>query len=555
MSYEITSEDKRLLNQSVHECYVSLELLNNTYKTINTLNGNLISDSFTIDATSDIRRTYTLNLIVSDASFNIGENTKIWLDKYLKIKTGVLNLQTGNINWTPMGIYLFTDTNYKYDVSTKELDLTCVDLMAKLTGLRNGQLTGLTTTIGVGNSIRQVMIDTLTQLGGFTQYNIYDTGYTVPYDLSFSTNSTVYDILSTLANLYSGYEIFFDINGTFVFQPLPTLVNYDPILTPSELSPIVSSEEVSNSFSNIKNVTEVWGETIEYDRYSSSVTVQNSNTYVLSFTTNATMTSNENIGFLAPSNNIAGMKIQFVSSDYTSPVYPIVDIDGIAITANKIEANKAYVVRFLNQTAIFLGQNQIHAIYKNTNPYSPYNIYKIGEVVQVFSGGDYEKIYADDLAMQRAEYETYLSCQLKDNTTLTTITVPWIDVNKKVQYTSFRTGDTDYYMLKTIQGSVSSGTMTINMIKYYPLYPDIIYNTTTFTVTLHVKYNNNYGVGGAVIGNGTYSSGTTLTISAVADNGYKFSTWSDTENSDCTKISREITVTSNVDLTAIFVNY
>lgn len=39
------------------------------------------------------------------------------------------------------------------------------------------------------------------------------------------------------------------------------------------------------------------------------------------------------------------------------------------------------------------------------NPDSPYTIEKVGELRQILSGDDYEKIYADELAVERAEYE------------------------------------------------------------------------------------------------------------------------------------------------------
>jgi hypothetical protein len=39
------------------------------------------------------------------------------------------------------------------------------------------------------------------------------------------------------------------------------------------------------------------------------------------------------------------------------------------------------------------------------NPDSPYTIEDIGEWRQVLSGDEYENIYSDELAVERAEYE------------------------------------------------------------------------------------------------------------------------------------------------------
>jgi len=473
MPYQTLQEDIRLLQQSDRQNYASVELLNNTFKTIDKMEGQLISDSFTFDATSDIRRTYTLTFICSDSSYDTGEQSKIWLNKYIKVKIGIYNMRTDDINWYPMGTYLFTESDYKYDAVSNTLQVTCVDLMSKLTGLRNGQITGLTTTISEGNNLRDVFISTITDLGGFTKYRIEDLHKTIPYDLSFSTGATVYDILVALRDLYSGYEIFFDIDDTFVFQAIPTCEDEEDILTFDELNPLVISEETKNDFSNIKNCTEVWGETISPDRYTDNVSVSN-NTYILTFDSDITLTSGIYVAFKAPSNNVANMKIQFVYASTFSNVYNILNEDGTNIIADKIVAGKAYVVKYSNSTIKFLGQNQIYAICKDENTDSPYCISKIGEIYQILSDGEYAKIYSDDLALERAEYENWQKTRLEDTTTLTTITIPWLDVNKKISYTSERTGITQEYIIKTLSGSVMTGTMTIEMIKYYPLFPDII---------------------------------------------------------------------------------
>jgi len=469
MPYQVQQEDIRLLKQSPKTNYVSLELQNNVFKTIDKMEGQLVSDSYTIDADSDIRRTFTLTLVVSDSSFNIGENSKIWLNKYIKITIGTFNLRTESIVWYPVGTYLFTDTNYKYDSVSNILTLTCVDLMSKLTGLRNGQLTGLTTSIPQGSVLRDTIISVITQLGGFPNYRIEDAGKPIPYDLNFSTGATVYEILTTLRDLYAGYEMFFDIDNVFVFQPIPTCKDTDYFLVDTDLKDLVISEEVSNSFSDVKNVTEVWGQNIEADRYTDSVTMSG-DTYTLTFTSAIVLSNYLDISFKASANNVANAKIKF----NTSTVYNILDEDGVNIIANRIVAGKTYVVRYSNSTVKLLGQNQIYAIWKDTNADSPYNINKIGEICQIFSGGDYEKIYSDDLALERAKYENWLKTRLQDATVLEMINIPWMDVNKKILYQSKVTGVTQGYITKSINGSTTTGTMTTNIIKYYPLYPDII---------------------------------------------------------------------------------
>ena len=61
------------------------------------------------------------------------------------------------------GIYLFNQTSYSYDASTKTLSLSCSDLMSELTGARNGTIPAMMMQISEGTNIREVMIKALTQ--------------------------------------------------------------------------------------------------------------------------------------------------------------------------------------------------------------------------------------------------------------------------------------------------------------------------------------------------------------------------------------------------------
>lgn len=80
MSYIATSEDIQIIKQKTKEVYIKLELLNKNYKTIESLEGNLISDNLNVDSKSKQRRSYSASLYVTDSSFIIGEDRKVWID-------------------------------------------------------------------------------------------------------------------------------------------------------------------------------------------------------------------------------------------------------------------------------------------------------------------------------------------------------------------------------------------------------------------------------------------------------------------------------------------
>ena len=221
--HSITTDQFRTARQSIQSRYIKLELLNYQFQTVDELQGVATSGAITIDANSDVRRTASISLVVKNSSFEGETGGKIWLDKFIRIKVGTYNLIGQNISWVNCGTYIIDAPSYEYDPSTNTLDLTLYDLMAKLTGLRNGYLEGIPVTLKAGENIRKAIIDTLA-LGGFTKYIVEEApgDGKIPNDLEFSQGATIYDLLAGLRDIYPNYEIFFDVDGTFYYKPIPT---------------------------------------------------------------------------------------------------------------------------------------------------------------------------------------------------------------------------------------------------------------------------------------------------------------------------------------------
>ena len=95
----------------------------------------------------------------------------------------------------------------------------------------------------------------------------------VPYDLDFSTGATQWDVITKLRDLYSGWETFFDVYGTFICHKIPTCENDEIILDDSVLTPLALSENITYDFSSVKNITEIWGKCQETDRYDENAVV------------------------------------------------------------------------------------------------------------------------------------------------------------------------------------------------------------------------------------------------------------------------------------------
>lgn len=481
---KLLQQDIDILKQSEKKISLELYLLNENMKTIDSLHVALIDGSLSMDATADIRSTCSFTFFVRDSSYLTNPKSKIWLDKYVRISVSIFSQRTQMELIYPLGIFMFNENSYQYDISTRTLNVSCIDCMGKLTGIRNGQVGAFLTKIPSGTNIRNSMISVVSQLGFIKKYLIEEIGaefgdvndiYTdlkynqVPYDLQFSSGTTVYNIISELRDLYSGYETFFDIDGTFVCQKIPNGTDSAVVLDNFILRDLIISESRNNSFEKVKNVTELWGKCIEVDRYSDTCSLVESQ-YNVKLGSLDSLINYTVFGITIDKPNLNNPTIKI--NDFEA--FPVVNSDAIPVESEAFTKNTLYAFKYLNSKFYFLGEPQIHAIYKDENPESPFNVNELGEILDVKTGGDYDNIYSNDLALQRAKYENWLTTRLQDSVTLTTLIIPWLQVNQKISYQSKITGKDEEYIIKSISMAFKDGTMSIQAIKFYPLYPTIL---------------------------------------------------------------------------------
>lgn len=271
----IGAEDYNVLKQQYIKKYIRLELLDFQYNIVDELSGNMTKCSINVDSNSDLRRSCDLSFVVTTSTFDIKSGQKLWLDKLVRPLVGYENMRTGEIQWYNQGIYLVNNPQWSYNASTNEISMQALDLMSKLTGLRNGNLEGIPTKIAKDENVREAIISTLA-LGGFTKYVCEEcktndgTIVPVPYDIEIDVGGTVYDILSSLRDIMPNYQIYFDVNGVFHYEPIP-LAYDDPVLIDDDLWPsLLISENINTDFESVKNYVEVLGHTWDVDYYSPS---------------------------------------------------------------------------------------------------------------------------------------------------------------------------------------------------------------------------------------------------------------------------------------------
>jgi hypothetical protein len=110
--------------------------------------------------------------------------------------------------------------------------------------------------------------------------------------------------------------------------------------------------------------------------------------------------------------------------------------------------------------------------------FEPYDVDTLGTLRIVLSGDEYENIWSQDLAEQRAKFELYQRCRLQDNLTITCLPIYWLDTNWLIEITlpNEQSGkeETAQYLIKSIStDGTMSGTQTVTLVRYYPYYPII----------------------------------------------------------------------------------
>lgn len=551
MAEIITQEDLLIVLQqsAASTLKLKIEVLNSNRTIIGNLECGLQSGSMSINGESDIRRTanFTIQPTLKER-IKLTESSLLWLNKDIRISVGLYNPRTRQYKYYPLGCYVYTDTSGTYDAATDNLTINCADFMKKLDGTKNGQLGALIISFPAykenketGNvveyyTIRNAVIETLEKLAGITNHRIDDIGVykgipdynenwqqyreenatwnAIPFDQEFSSGCSVLSVLTAFRDLYSNYEMFFDMeSNTFICQLKPMCYEDDIYIDNSFLQRVLISENTSVDMTTVRNICEVWGKVIDADYYSEECTFS-TNTY------SSAIPGYENgyyngdvIALKIPAANRANAQLN-INGLGAIGIYN--EANDEPIKANVLKPDNVYAFRIKKNRAdgqdvikaYLLGQWQVHAINVLTNGKksgqfvtgsdgkeyelysekyfqnvyncehvdmtviedSPFTVEKLGEIPDIKVSGEYENITSDDLAADRAKWENWKNCRLTDSITITTALLPFLDVNKKVSYKRSDSDTEHQYIISSISHDFSGYTTSITMYRFYPLH-------------------------------------------------------------------------------------
>lgn len=365
----------------------------------------------------------------------------------------------------------------------------------------------------------------------------------IPYTQQWTRPVTVYQMIKDLRDLYPGYESYFEKDGTFRLKRIPDCTNAPVVIEYEQLEPLVVSESSNGlDFQGIYNVVEVVGQSYEFESTGSTTspseraTSTGSGAKNISFFTHIVTGSGgdyqglfesfegrdafqdyDRFTFIPNCDNTNTSCSLKVNDMPALDIYMEIPEQGVKqIPPGFIKTGIPIVVEYMpdmngRRGFKYLGRTQIVGVCILTNKQpkwaerkndilryntqnisyrviedSPLTIERIKPRQKSFSGSEYANISTEVAALERAQYELWKSTNLNYSMTLTTVIIPWLEVNQKIEYRSpldelqrqelglpADTENIPQYIIKRIDRSLTEGTQTMEIVRFYNKFPII----------------------------------------------------------------------------------
>ena len=414
----ITQSQYMVLKQPTRHLRVKIDIINEQNNIINSLQGISTSGDVNINSTSTYRRSGSVSVLI-DKKHNLipSPSSNIWFNKRVGISIGIEDYM-GDTIWFNLGRFAILDCNLSFNSSELLMTLNLADLMAFLDGSLGGSLSHEIRMINKGFSVRQAVISVLQGLVPYSIERIEVDGLemNLPYDIEKPSDSTAYEIVSELANLYMGYQFYFDVNGYFKLEKIRDKKDDLYAWDFTDINLALSYNNKIN-FTNVKNDIWVYGRANEYG-------YQVAHNYCNRFARN----SIDEMNSIVSKNN-----------------------------------NDICYVRGLDKSYIWTGSSwQVLSF----NVLAMFNVENIGRKVRVVN---MDTIFNMEQARLRGQYELEMSSNFAENISFSTVPIYALDANTKIRVVKDDIGVNGDYLIESVSiplGIDSSMNVTATKIYY-----------------------------------------------------------------------------------------
>ena len=161
----ISNEQLRAVELPIRRKRIRIQLLDFNYRVVDEIEGVCVGGTLSKDAGSDLRRSGSVTMSIpidknattfldSVQGFTITVGGKIWIDRYVKIFIGIDDYTQSpqKTVWYKFGVCLIDQPVRLFSATDYTISFNTLDLMGRLTGLRQGQLNTLTTVFEQGTA-------------------------------------------------------------------------------------------------------------------------------------------------------------------------------------------------------------------------------------------------------------------------------------------------------------------------------------------------------------------------------------------------------------------
>lgn len=206
-----SNEYIQALKSPIKTAYIKLEFYNSRMDFINEFTkkvnkGDLGGISVNFDRPT--RREFSFTLENTDNQFNWGETNLVWIDKRIKLYTG-LKLLNGNIEYVPQGVFILTEPIDRHNTDGKKVTINAIDKSFLLTDKRGKFINE--TKIETGAKITDA-IKLIAKGIGETLFNFDIIDATVPYELTYQPDDNRWQAIKELSDL-ARCDVYYDVNG------------------------------------------------------------------------------------------------------------------------------------------------------------------------------------------------------------------------------------------------------------------------------------------------------------------------------------------------------
>ena len=441
--------DLDLILQPSKRTLLKLSLLDSDYSVLQEVQGNLSSLGLSISGDSEIRRVSNISMVVA-ATDQISEGYfGMWMDRMIWMSYGIVDNVTHETRWWLLGSFLFSTSNYVINVSSRQISISLVDMMAAATAERGTQI-GYGILYPMDSRIEDALAATVARFSPYKKYDICEFEDVVPYDIEPSRGSYPIDAMRALVELFPWYEQYYSRDGVYTVRRIPTTMSEPVVMTADDMDKIIIGESGDVTYGDIKNCSEVWGKEINAN-YTAKSCISESGVYKLVIHDTYKVYESGSLIAFEPDSNCGSGQLLYVDG---LPEYPIIveagDGERRPIQAEELLAGVMYVVKYIDESFLLQGEALIHVMHMEYNkmpsddviegikafhgcndvhftiePDSPFACDRIGIVKQVLADGDYSNIYTTELAHERAEYENWKSTRLQEQLSIEALFVPW----------------------------------------------------------------------------------------------------------------------------------